>query len=69
MKRQQGKITSFNKVERLMIYKDLRDFIQHLESLQQLKRISLEIDPKFEHKKTPILDFKIEVFLLIITKQ
>lgn len=31
-----------------MIYKDLRDFIQHLESLQQLKRISLSIDPKFE---------------------
>jgi len=31
-----------------MIYKDLRDFIQHLETLQQLKRISLEIDPKFE---------------------
>lgn len=31
-----------------MIYKDLRDFIQHLESLNQLKRISLEIDPRFE---------------------
>jgi 4-hydroxy-3-polyprenylbenzoate decarboxylase len=32
----------------MMIYKDLRDFIQHLETLQQLKRISMEIDPKFE---------------------
>lgn len=31
-----------------MIYKDLRDFIQHLETIKQLKRISLEIDPKFE---------------------
>lgn len=31
-----------------MIYKDLRDFIQHLESINQLKRISMEIDPKFE---------------------
>lgn len=31
-----------------MIYKDLRDFIQHLEKINQLKRISMEIDPKFE---------------------
>ncbi len=35
-------------VEVLWVFKDLRDFIDHLESIGQLKRISREVDPDYE---------------------
>ena len=31
-----------------MKYKDLRDFIAQLESMGELKRVSLEVDPRLE---------------------
>ncbi|MGA9163957.1 MAG: 3-octaprenyl-4-hydroxybenzoate decarboxylase, partial [Thiobacillus sp.] len=31
-----------------MIYRDLRDFITQLEKIGELKRISVEVDPKLE---------------------
>ena len=37
-----------SKMERPMKYNDLRDFIDQLEKLGELKRISVEVDPHLE---------------------
>ena len=35
-------------LKNIIVYRDLREFIQHLEQKGELKRLSLAIDPKLE---------------------